>query len=114
MKIVIENAGAQKGFLILNHKGSWVIEAQGNVTEEEVTILQSIPIKLKEQLAATDLIPTDLLSGSTVGGSGFCGNSSGFSSSFGSAVFSFSSNSSSSGGSFGSVSQGNDVAGTAY
>ncbi|ABG52902.1 serine/threonine protein kinase [Trichodesmium erythraeum IMS101] len=61
MKIVIENAGAQKGFLILNHKGSWVIEAQGNVTEEEVTILQSIPIKLKEHDNSNLILPDSII-----------------------------------------------------
>jgi len=44
MKIVIENAGAQKGFLILDKEGSWVIEAEGVVDSGEVTILQSIPV----------------------------------------------------------------------
>ena len=44
MKIAIENAGAQKGFLILDKDGQWVIEAEGEVDSEAVTILQSIPI----------------------------------------------------------------------
>ncbi len=44
MKIVIENAGAQKGFLILDKEGSWVIEAEGVVDSGDVTILQSIPV----------------------------------------------------------------------
>ena len=44
MKIAIENAGAQKGFLVLDKDGQWVIEAKGEVDCKEVTILQSIPI----------------------------------------------------------------------
>ncbi|MBW4576210.1 MAG: AAA family ATPase [Aphanothece sp. CMT-3BRIN-NPC111] len=44
MKIVIENAGAQKGFLILNKEDSLAIEAEGAVGEGDVTILQSIPV----------------------------------------------------------------------
>jgi predicted ATPase/signal transduction histidine kinase len=44
MKIVIENAGAQKGYLILEKAGEWVIEAQGSVNSENVTIMQPIPI----------------------------------------------------------------------
>lgn len=51
MKIVIENAGAQKGFLILhsqaepgNEKGNWVVEAEATVDSVDVTILQSIPV----------------------------------------------------------------------
>lgn len=43
MKIVIENAGAEKGFLILEKEGRWVIEASGSVECDSVTVLQSIP-----------------------------------------------------------------------
>ena len=42
MRIVIENAGAQKGFMILEREGNWVIEAQGTVDSDDVTLLQSI------------------------------------------------------------------------
>jgi predicted ATPase/class 3 adenylate cyclase len=44
MQIIIENAGAQKGFLILETKGKLLIEAEGSVDEAGVTVLQSIPI----------------------------------------------------------------------
>ena len=44
MRIVIENAGAQKGFLILEKEGNWVIEAEGTLNSNEVTTLQSIPV----------------------------------------------------------------------
>ena len=44
MKIVIENAGAQKGWLILHKHDQWVIEAEGAVDSETVTVQQSIPI----------------------------------------------------------------------
>src|SRR5919202_1979451 len=51
MKILIENAGAPTGFLILrsqpqtgNEAGEWVIEASGEVNADKVTVLQSIPI----------------------------------------------------------------------
>ncbi|MBE9126992.1 MULTISPECIES: ATP-binding sensor histidine kinase [unclassified Coleofasciculus] len=51
MKILIQNAGAQSGFLILssqsqsgNNNGNWVIQASGSVDEEQMTILQSIGI----------------------------------------------------------------------
>ena len=46
MRIVLENAGAEKGFLILDKEDSWVIEAEGAVNSDEVTILQSIPVAL--------------------------------------------------------------------
>ncbi len=42
MKIVIENAGAQHGALILEKMGKWVIEAKGD--DNDVIVLQSIPI----------------------------------------------------------------------
>ncbi|MEH1814513.1 MAG: PAS domain-containing protein, partial [Nostoc sp.] len=47
MKILIENAGAQTGFLILENSGKWVIEASGESNEGEnvytTQVLQSIP-----------------------------------------------------------------------
>ncbi|MEH2024063.1 AAA family ATPase [Nostoc sp.] len=47
MKILIENAGAQTGFLILENSGKWVIEASGELNEGEnvyaTQLLQSIP-----------------------------------------------------------------------
>ncbi len=43
MKIVIENAGAQKGYLLLEKKGQWLVEAEAEV-EAEVTVLQSVPV----------------------------------------------------------------------
>ncbi len=42
MKIVIENAGAQRGTLILDKNGKWVIEAEG---DSGISVLQSIPIR---------------------------------------------------------------------
>ncbi len=44
MKIVIENGGAQKGFLILEKDHKWVIEAEGTVDSDDVTLLRSLPI----------------------------------------------------------------------
>ncbi|MBW4687241.1 MAG: AAA family ATPase [Komarekiella atlantica HA4396-MV6] len=44
MKTVIENAGAEKGFLILEKEGYWFIEAEGAVNSDNVTILQSVPV----------------------------------------------------------------------
>ncbi|MBW4428932.1 MAG: AAA family ATPase [Nostoc desertorum CM1-VF14] len=47
MKILIENAGAQTGFLILENSGKWVIEASGELMEGDniyaTQLLQSIP-----------------------------------------------------------------------
>jgi GAF domain-containing protein len=61
MKIAIENAGAQKGFLILNHQGNWVIEAQGTVDSDKVTILQSIPIESVNPQTSIPILPTSII-----------------------------------------------------
>lgn len=44
MKILIENAGAQTGFLLLETNDKLLIEAEGSVDNDDVTVLQSIPI----------------------------------------------------------------------
>ncbi len=45
MLIVIENAGAEKGFLLLPQQEQWFIEAKGQVDSDEVNVLQSIPLE---------------------------------------------------------------------
>ena len=50
MKIMIENAGAQTGTLILAKEDQLLIEAQGSVDEEKVIVYQSIPAKTSSQL----------------------------------------------------------------
>ncbi len=45
MKIIIENAGAQVGYLILENQGKLKIEAEGAIDLEQVTVLQSIPVQ---------------------------------------------------------------------
>jgi signal transduction histidine kinase/CheY-like chemotaxis protein len=53
MQILIENAGAQTGFLILNTDGKWVIEASGVVNFHAgdgthiAKVLQSVPIRAR-------------------------------------------------------------------
>ncbi|MBD2694685.1 AAA family ATPase [Anabaena catenula] len=44
MKILIENAGAQKGYLILADQEKLVIEAEGSINSEGTTLLQPIPV----------------------------------------------------------------------
>jgi predicted ATPase/signal transduction histidine kinase len=44
MTILIENAGAQTGFLIFNKAGEWVIEACGDLDSDNIPVLQSSPI----------------------------------------------------------------------
>jgi predicted ATPase/signal transduction histidine kinase len=43
MHIMLENAGAEKGFLLLEKKDKLFIEAEGSVGREEVKMLKSIP-----------------------------------------------------------------------
>ncbi|WP_346341713.1 SpoIIE family protein phosphatase [[Phormidium] sp. ETS-05] len=51
MRLVIENAGAEKGFLILPRGGDLWIEAAGIAEDEEVTALQSISVNTSTQLS---------------------------------------------------------------
>lgn len=44
MRIVLENAGAQRGALILEHSGEWAIEAQGDA-DGEITVLQALDLR---------------------------------------------------------------------
>ncbi|HEY9667057.1 MAG TPA: AAA family ATPase [Coleofasciculaceae cyanobacterium] len=45
MKILIENVGAQIGYLILETEGQWSIEASSGVDCDTITVLQSIPLE---------------------------------------------------------------------
>lgn len=45
MYIVIENAGAEVGYLLLPQQNQWVIEAQGRVGQQTAAVLQSLPIE---------------------------------------------------------------------
>ncbi|HIK12328.1 MAG TPA: AAA family ATPase [Oscillatoriaceae cyanobacterium M33_DOE_052] len=44
MKILIENAGAQKGYLILTSQGQLLIEASGTLDSNQITVLPSMPL----------------------------------------------------------------------
>lgn len=50
MKIAIENAGAEKGYLILKKSEKLVIEAQGKLEKNDVILLQSIPVYNSQKL----------------------------------------------------------------
>ncbi|MDZ7953886.1 AAA family ATPase [Nostoc sp. DedQUE09] len=50
MTIVLENAGAQTGYLILEKSGDLLIEASGAVDKTDVTVLQGIPVLTSQQL----------------------------------------------------------------
>jgi len=52
MQLVIENAGAQKGLLLLPKQDKWFIEAKGHIDSHKVAVLQSIAIETSEQVPA--------------------------------------------------------------
>ena len=56
MKILIQNAGAQKGYLLLENQGEWAIEAEGAVDAEGVTVLQSLPIDTRLPLSVINYV----------------------------------------------------------
>ncbi|MCB0165956.1 MAG: AAA family ATPase [Anaerolineae bacterium] len=51
MRIVIENAGAQRGALLLERDGPWVIEAQGDVDRSEIAVLQALDLQASQAVS---------------------------------------------------------------
>ncbi len=52
MKVILENAGAQKGFLMMEKSGRLFIEAVGAIDSEEVMVLPSTPVKNNQNIPA--------------------------------------------------------------
>ncbi|MEG4852559.1 AAA family ATPase [Microcoleus sp. B5-D4] len=52
MKILMESAGAQRGYLILSYQGTLLIEAEGTINSEQVTVLQSISVETCQELSS--------------------------------------------------------------
>lgn len=50
--IAIENAGAERGLLILENDGTLLIEAEGSVRQPDVWVRQSVPVRGNETLSA--------------------------------------------------------------
>ncbi|MEG4212923.1 AAA family ATPase [Microcoleus sp. S13_B4] len=50
LKILMENAGAQSGFLILAKNGDLLIEASGSVERDRIIVQQSLPIAFSQDL----------------------------------------------------------------
>ena len=53
MQVAIENARAEKAFLILSKAGNLVIEATGVSGTKEATVLQSIPVEQSPEISVT-------------------------------------------------------------
>ena len=45
IRIVIENAGAQRGYLLIEKEEEWVVEAAGQIGQEEVEVQRETPIR---------------------------------------------------------------------
>ncbi|MBD2387807.1 AAA family ATPase [Cylindrospermum sp. FACHB-282] len=60
MTILIENAGAQTGYLILPTQDEWRIEAIGSIGDQKIAVLQSIPLDLIST-DGTTYLPTALI-----------------------------------------------------
>ncbi|MDP8965980.1 MAG: PAS domain-containing protein, partial [Cyanobacteriota bacterium] len=61
MKLLIENAGAQTGYLILNQSRQWVIEASAMIESDDIKVLQSIPIQTVSSSGTTLRVPLSLV-----------------------------------------------------
>jgi GAF domain-containing protein len=55
MQIIMENAGAEKGFLVMEKNGERFIEAEINANNDELKVLQSIPVRQSGLLAESIL-----------------------------------------------------------
>lgn len=56
MKIVVENSGAQKAYILLKYEHGWNIEAEWLQGEDEVKVLHSMPLEEAQELLATSVI----------------------------------------------------------
>ena len=53
MTIIIENVGAQKGYLILENRGHLLIEAEGSLNNETIKVLHSLPVQNSPEISET-------------------------------------------------------------
>jgi PAS domain S-box-containing protein len=51
MKLTIEHAGAEKGLLILEQHGQWVIEAEAHARQDDIQVLQDSAVENSPQLS---------------------------------------------------------------
>ncbi len=52
LHIAIENAGAQRGFLLLEKQGNLVLEAQGRVEHDTILVHKTMPLEAEQYLSA--------------------------------------------------------------
>ena len=65
MKVLIENAGAQLGYLIVKTDNQWLIEAEGSADSKAINVLQSISVD-RSFLVANSIINYVINTGETV------------------------------------------------
>ena len=53
MKILLENAGAERGFFLLKEKEKWFVKAEGNANTETISLLDAIPLEGNINLCAS-------------------------------------------------------------
>ena len=51
MRIILQSTGAQRGFLLKQDGGETIIEASGSIDNDEIQVLQRIPIKSYENIS---------------------------------------------------------------
>ena len=52
MRVIMENSGAERAFLILNRNDKLVIDAEADTNAEDISILQSIPVEKSPKLSS--------------------------------------------------------------
>ena len=53
MRIIMENAGAEKAILLLMNEGQLLVEARGEINSEKIAVLESIPVNEYPDIAAS-------------------------------------------------------------
>jgi len=61
MQIVLENAGAEKGFLLLDKAGELYVEASGRIDADEIAEQRSLPLKLLETRENRSILPISVI-----------------------------------------------------
>lgn len=56
MKIVVENSGAQKAYILLKYEHGWNIEAEWLQGEDEIKVLHSVPLEEAQGILAASII----------------------------------------------------------
>jgi len=61
IRIIIENAGAQRGLLVLPRNKRWMIEAEASTDDTQTNVLQSIPVDDVDGYTSTPLLSSEIV-----------------------------------------------------